>query len=201
MVTAALSLLLAGCAVGERETTLLRSRRAREVGELRAEREQQERDLAVWQATRDELLAKIAAANAESVERASELRVLRAQLLFELDDLHRAEGELEAARRRAEQIEQELAPLRALERTLAESDRRIAEAKQRVKAAGEQLAAVLAECEQQSAALAPKLAAAQQKLAALKAAGVQIAEAEARVAAAAKVLAPPPAPEAAKKQD
>ena len=44
---------LSACAV-DRETTLMRSSRARLAGALRAEREQQERELAIWEATRAE---------------------------------------------------------------------------------------------------------------------------------------------------
>ena len=44
----------------DRQSTMLRSSRAREVGTLRAERKQQERELELWHATRDEANRDIA---------------------------------------------------------------------------------------------------------------------------------------------
>jgi hypothetical protein len=78
--------VLPGCA-SERETTVLRSARARQAGAMRAERDRFEREMAVWEATRDEAIAAIDAAKAESVRRSSELRAVRAELARQITRL------------------------------------------------------------------------------------------------------------------
>lgn len=196
-VAVALAFLLAGC-VGERQTTLLRSSRAREVGKLRAERERQERELAIWQATRDLSVEEAATARLESVRASSRLRSARAELMRELDKLQRNERELVAAQQRAQEIEQELAPLRALEQTLRDRERLIADAEARIKALAGEVAKATEGVAEQESQLKPRLAALLQRLRDLKAVGAALDEAEAKVAAAAKVLAPPPAKEPAK---
>lgn len=181
---------VASCAT-DRENTLKRSSRARAVGVLRAERERQERELELWQATREQATKEISAARFDSVRTSSHLRGVRNALLRELQDLAAAERELVDAKKRAAEIEVELAPLRALEQTLVDQQKLIAAAKDRSASLAKEVDKATAEAAKQEAALKPKLEALQKRLAELKAAGVQIAETEAKIAAAQKVLAPP----------
>ena len=192
--------MLLGCA-SDRQTTLLRSSRARAIGELRAERERQERELQLWEATREEAIAATDRAHFESVKVGAALRAVRAALNLQLEDLADAEKELEAARVRAAEIEEELRPLRALEKQRAEQERLLAEAESRVKQLAGEVAKATEEAAAREAQLKPKLAQLQARLAELKAAGVAIEAAEKSIATAAKILAPPQeAKEAPKKK-
>src|SRR5690606_14682194 len=123
--------ILASCAA-DRQSTLLRSTRAREVGALRAERKQQERELELWQATREQAKTDIAVARFDSVRTSSQLRSVRGELRRELDALAAAEQELQAAQQRATEIEQELEPLRALEQQLIDQQQLMDAARDRV---------------------------------------------------------------------
>lgn len=196
---AALLLGLVGCAAG-RETTLMRSSRAREIGALRAERLLQERELAIWEATREESLAATDEARLESVRASSRLRSVRGELRRELGKLVEGERALAAAVARAEEIEAQLKPLRALEQTLKDKDALLTKAQDRVKELAAEVAKATEAAAAQEAQLAQQLAALQARLAALKTAGVTLAEVDAKIAAASKALAPPAAP-AAKKKD
>jgi DNA repair exonuclease SbcCD ATPase subunit len=182
--------LLAACA-SERETTLSRSARHREVAGLRAERDRLQREIAIVARTNAETAAALVAARERSVTSASELRTALAALRIELDRQLRGEAELAAARTRQQQIEAELAPLRALEATLREQEAARTAAAARSAALAGELEALASQVAATEAELRPRLAALQQKLAALQQAGVAIAAADAAVAAAAKVLAPP----------
>tara|TARA_R110002072_G_scaffold46591_2_gene128880 strand:- start:62144 stop:62749 length:606 start_codon:yes stop_codon:yes gene_type:complete len=190
---------LAGCAA-DRENTLMRSSRARAVGVLRAERKQQERELELWQATREQASKDIAEARLDSVRTSSELRGVRSSLLRQLETLREAEQELLEAKKRAAEIEVELQPLRALEQQVADQQLRIAAAKDRSLSLAKEVVKATAEATKQEAVLKPKLVALQKRLADLKAAGLNIAETEAKIAAAQKVLAPPAAQKPAPKK-
>ncbi len=175
----------------------MRSSRAREIGGLRAERERQERERAIWAATLDETLAATDSARLESVRASSVLRSVQRELRRERDKLAAGERALVAAVARAKEIEEQLQPLRALEKTLAEQDALLAAAQDRVKQLASEVAKATEAAAEQEANLKPQLAALQARLAALKATGVAIADVEAKLGAAAEALAPPatPAPE------
>ena len=191
------STLLGGCS-SDRETTLRRSSRARAVGELRAEREKQERELKVWEAARKEALRDVSVARLESVQASSDLRTIQAERVREQQKLGDAEKKLLAAVERAVQTAKELQPLRALEQQLRDQDALIKAANARVKALAAEVAKALEGAAKQEAILKPKLEAAQARLVALQAAGVTIKDVEAKIAAAQEALAPPPTP---KKKD
>ena len=185
--------ILTGCAT-DRESTMMRSSRARAVGILRSEREQQERELELWQATRGQADRDIRAARLESVRISSQLRGVRGLLARELRELAAAEQQFVAAQKRAAEIQQQLLPLKTLEQRLVDQDKLILAAKDQIQSLSAEVAKAEGEAASQEAVLKPKLVALQKRLADLKAAGVQIAEAEGKVAAAQKVLAPPPKP-------
>jgi septal ring factor EnvC (AmiA/AmiB activator) len=181
---------LAGCAI-DRENTLMRSSRARDVGVLRAERLEQERELELWEATLDQANKDIGVARFESVRTSSQLRGVRSALLRELQDLAASEQELLDAKLRAAEIEVELKPLRALELQLVDQQKAIAGAKEKVESLSKEVDKATAEAAKQEAVLQPKLVALQKRLADLKAAGLRIAETEAKIAAAQNVLVKP----------
>ena len=101
---------LTGCAT-DRESTMMRSSRARAVGVLRTERKQQERELELWEATRDQANRDISAARLESVRISSQLRGVRGLLAREQSDLALMEQQLVAANKRAVEIQTQLLPL------------------------------------------------------------------------------------------
>ncbi|MGK0263866.1 MAG: DNA repair exonuclease SbcCD ATPase subunit [Planctomycetota bacterium] len=181
---------LAGCAT-DRETTMMRSSRARSVGVLRSERKQQERELELWEATRDQATKDIGEARFDSVRTSSHLRGVRSALLRQLKDLARIEQELLDAQQRAAEIEVELKPLRALEQQLKDQQKSIVAARGRVESLTQEVGKANADAAKQEAVLKPKLVLLQKRLADLKAAGLHIAETEAKIAAAQKVLVPP----------
>jgi hypothetical protein len=189
---------LAGC-IAESETTLLRASRAREVGEVRAERKQQERELNLWQATRDESTRLMAQARLESVRTSSRLRTVKVQLRRQMDALQALEKELLLAKKRAEDIEQQLVPLRGLEQQMKDQDRLITTAAARIKVRAGEVARATEGAAKQEAQLKPRLDALVARLKELKAAGVLIADVEAKIAAAQKIMAPPKATPAKKK--
>ncbi len=187
-----LLLALAGC-VAPAEPTVARLAREQQEGTVFAERDRRRRELQLARQETQDLMAGIAAAQAASVRSAAELRAVRAALAFELERLHAAESDLEAARTRARQVEAELQPLRALEQALVEQDRlRVATA--------ERLAVLTAEVDAAAATAAGKTAELQRRLQELRgqlAAAQRFEQAMAAAqAAAAEVLqqlAPPPA--------
>jgi DNA repair exonuclease SbcCD ATPase subunit len=181
---------LAGCAV-DRESTLMRSSRARAVGVLRAERKEQERELELWESTLDQANKDIGSARFDSVRTSSQLRGVRSALLRELKDLAESEQELLDAKKRAAEIEVELKPLRALELQLADQQKAIAAAKGNVESLSKEVEKATAEVAKHEAVLKPKLLVLQKRLADLKTAGLRIAEVEAKIAAAQNVLALP----------
>ncbi|MEO6594259.1 MAG: hypothetical protein ABIP94_05860 [Planctomycetota bacterium] len=191
-------LLLAGC-VADRENTLSRSVRAREVAAAAAERRQQERELNVLQATNAETLAAIETARAESVRRSAELRAVLADLSHRVSQQQLAEHDLAAARERAREIEQQLQPLRALEQALRERERLRAEALQRVAALQAEVDATAAAAAAKEAELTPRLLALQERLAAAQRLNAAVAAAQAALDAALPKPAVPPAPVEAKK--
>lgn len=182
--------LLSGCAT-DRETTLRRSSRARAVGEVRAERVRQERELELWESSREEATRDIAVARQESVRISSHLRTVQQEVQRETKMLAVAEKALLTAVNRSLQIEKELKDLRALEQQLRDKDALIKAAQQRVQDMAGEVAKATEGAAQQEAALKPKLQQVQARLAALKAAGATLGDVEAKVAAVAKVLAPP----------
>lgn len=185
--------LLSGC-ITERETTLRRSSRARAVGELRAERLRQERELALWESAREEAKRDIALARSESVRVSSFLRSVQMEVQREQKKVADMEQVLLEAVKRSLQIEKELKDLRALEEQLRNQDALIKAAQKRVQDLAGEVAKATEGAAKQEAALKPRLKKVQERLAALKAAGATIGDAEAKIAAVSKVLAPPPAP-------
>ncbi|MFT4515488.1 MAG: hypothetical protein ACI91B_004203 [Planctomycetota bacterium] len=169
---------------------MMRSSRARAVGILRAERQQQERELELWEATLKQTRKDIGVARFDSVRTSSHLRGVRLGLLRQLQDLGAAERELLDARKRAADIEVQMKPLRALEQQLLDQQKSIAVAKDKIESLTKEVAKATAEAAQQEAVLKPKLVALQKRLAELKTAGLHIAETEAKIAAAQKVLVP-----------
>ena len=191
-IAAPVCLGLLACSA-ERETTLMRSRRAREAGALRVERLQQQRELELWQGTRDQALREADEARSGAVRASSLLRSARSELRRELDRLEAKERDLAAAKARGAEIEAQLKPLRELEQQLLEKDKQIRAAEASVKQLAGEVAKAAETAAQKEAQLQPRLAALQEKLTKLKEAGVSIEQAEALVAAAAKLLAPSPA--------
>lgn len=191
-LVAAMACALWGACASDRETTLMRSRRAREAGALRAEREQQEREIALWAATNDQARRAAAEARRGAVEASSRLRSARLELQLELGKLQQREQSLDAARRRAQEIERQLGPLRALEAQLRSQDAQLVAVEERIKQLAGEVAKATESAAQQEAQLKPRLKALQNKLQQLQAAGASIVQAEALVAAASKVLATPP---------
>lgn len=185
--------LWSGCAT-DRETTLRRSSRARAVGEVRAERQRQERELELWESSREEAARDIGVARLESVRISSHLRSVQQEVQRETTKLAAAEKELLAAVNRSLQIEKELKDLRALEQQLRDKGALIKAAQKRVADMAGEVAKATEGAAQQEATLKPRLQKVQARLAALKAAGATIGDVEAKVAAVAKVLAPPPPP-------
>ena len=185
--------ILTGCAT-DRESTMMRSSRARAVGVLRSERKQQERELELWQATRGQADRDISEARLDSVRISSQLRGVRGLLARERRELAGIEQQLVAAEKRAADIQKQLLPLKKLEQRLADQGKLISAAKDQIQSLSAEVAKAEGEASSQEAILKPKLVALQKRLADLKVVGVQIAEAEAKVAAAQKVLAPPAKP-------
>lgn len=187
------ALCLAACAT-ERETTLSRSARAREAAELRTERARLEREMDVLRRTASESNAALATARNDSVVAASTLRTVLAALQIDVERLRRAEQDLAAARTRQQQIAQELAPLHELEAAVRDQE----QAREALRGRGAALAAEIETLSKEAAAkdaeLQPRLQALRQKVAALQQLGVTLASAEAAIAEALKVVAPPPAP-------
>lgn len=183
----------AGCAA-ERETTLSRSARMREAAELRAERDRLREEMVVLQRTNAEAQAALSAARRDAVAAGAELRATLAALHYDVGRVQTAEQDLAAARQRRAQIEEELLPLRALEATVRDQERLRAEAAGRSAALAAEIEALAKAATAKEAELRPRLAALQQKLAALQQLGVTLAAAEAAIAEALKVVAPPPAP-------
>ena len=188
--------LLAACAA-ERETTIARSARLREVGALQSERQQLAADLQVLRQTAGQTEAEIAAATTQSVRAAARLRVVMAELQRELGLLQRAEADLAVARLRAAAIETELKPLRELENTLREQESLRAVAAARLATLRPEVEALAAQVTALEAELLPKLAALQQKFASQQALAAALAAAEQAVGAAMAPLLPPAAPAAA----
>ena len=188
----ALVLLSWGCAT-DRETTISRTARGREAGAARAERERQQRELALLRQTSAGTMAAIADANAESVRSSSELRAVLAQLHHQISVQQGAEQDLDAAKARAAAIELELRPLRELEQTLRDRERLLAEATARVASLQAELEAATRAAEQKQAEVQPKLAALQRHLETMNQLEQAIAGAQASIGEATKLLSPPAA--------
>jgi chromosome segregation ATPase len=185
-------LALAACA-SDRETTLSRTRRAQELGEMRAERDRLRQELDVLERTNAENTQKVVQVRRSSVTTASEARTELAALAFEVARLQRAEQDVAAARARAQQIEAELQPLRELQTTLRERDQLVAEAQARLARIQAESAATMGVITAHEAELAPRLAAMKTKLATLQQLGVTLAAAEKAIADALEVVQPKPA--------
>ncbi|MBZ0150931.1 MAG: hypothetical protein K8J09_05310 [Planctomycetes bacterium] len=80
------------------------------------------RQVLVLQQTHADATRQLAAADAQAIDSAAELRAVRADLQFRLQQLVQAEQDLAAAEARAKQIEAQLVPLRALEATLQQQE-------------------------------------------------------------------------------
>lgn len=183
------ALLAAGCAA-DRETTLSRSARQRQTGQLRAERERLQQERVVLQLQVDEQRGAITAARDESVRTAAELRAVMVALQHDLDRLQRAEQDLAAARARTAAIEQQLAAVHEAERRRDELAARLAAVTGEVAAAEQRLAS-------EEPALRARLEALQQRLAAAQQVAAAVAAAEQAIAAALAQLGPAPPPAAA----
>jgi DNA repair exonuclease SbcCD ATPase subunit len=193
---ACVAAVLGGCAT-ERETTLSRSARQRELAEQRAERERLARERVVLDRTVGEAQAAADAARQRSILADAEQRTALVALRHDLEQLQRAEQDLAAAKARAAAIEQELAPLRALEATLRDRERLHAETTARLAALQAQVQAGTEQAAKLEAELQPRLVALQAKLATLQQLGATLTTAEAAIATALATLQPPPAPAAA----
>lgn len=182
--------LAAGCAT-EHDNSVARAARAREVGALRAEREQLDRQLAVLRQSEGEAEQAIVAVDAEAIRTDARLRAVRADLRLKLGQLQQAERDLAEAQARGAQIEAELQPLRALERQLAERDQRAAEAAVALAAKDAELATLQGKVAEQEQALGPRLQQLQQQLAKAQQFAAALAPVEQQLAAAVAALVPP----------
>jgi DNA repair exonuclease SbcCD ATPase subunit len=182
--------LLGACAV-ERETTIARAARSRQVGAQRAERQRQEQDLALLRQTAGQTEAEITAATRRSVEVAAALRTVAAQLQYELGVLQQAEGDLATARARAQQIEAELQPLRALEQTLRDQEALRSAAAVRLSTLQPEVEALQLQVSQREAELLPRLQALQRQATAQQQLAAVLTAAEKALAEALAPLAPP----------
>lgn len=184
-------LLLAGC-LADRENTVSRTARMREIQAAQELRERQQREIDLLRQTEADAEARIPAVNVRVTESAYELRAVMADLDHRLDRLRRAEGDLQAAQQRGQEIERQLAPLRALEQQLAELEQARTAATARAEVLGKEVAAAEQLLAQQQATLGPRLDKLKAQLAAVQSASQAIAQAEAAVSAAQAALAPPP---------
>lgn len=184
---------LSGC-VADRETTLSRVARAREIQGSRANRERLAQELEVLTHQTGELGHEITVARARSVKMAATLRATLAGLNHELSKLVAAENDLAAAKKRAAAIENELKPLRDLEKTLREQDSLRQAAQQRVKLLQQAVQEAEADAKKVTTELQPKLDALRAQLVQAQQVEKAITDARAAVQAAAKVLAPTPPP-------
>lgn len=180
---AAVLCLLAACEVGH-ETTLARSARQRQVGAERAERMRLERERELLRLGNAETSAALAAAKLDGVKAAAELRANFVALRAELDRLQRAEQDLAAARARADEIEKQIAPLRALEATVRDQEQLRAATAQRLATLTAEVEAANQGVAAQEAELLPRLQAMQARLLTLQ----QLRQA---LDETAKALAPP----------
>ncbi|MFM1874237.1 MAG: hypothetical protein RL398_3659 [Planctomycetota bacterium] len=178
---------LGGC-LPDRENSLLRTARMREIDQERLAAERAQRELQILRQLGDDARSSIADAKARSVAASAELRAVLAQLERELGVLRAGEQDLAAAKQRAAEIEQQLVPLRQMEGQLAG----VAEKQQALAA---QLAAAEADLQgrekalaERQAQLAPQIAGVQAQLDAL----AKVDEALKAAQAAAAALAPPP---------
>lgn len=184
-------LLLAGC-LAERENTISRTARMREIQAAQGLRERQRRELDLLRQTTEDAQGQIHAANARAIASAAELRAVLADLEFRIGQLRKAEQDLQVAQQRGAAIEQELAPLRALEQRLADLDTARKVATEHAAVLGKEVEAAEQALGAQQATLEPRLAKLREQLAAVAAASQAITQAEAAVAAAQAALAPPP---------
>lgn len=198
-IASLLALSTLGSCLAERENTLMRAARVREARALQDERDRLVRQVAVLQQTHADATRQLGAADAQAIETAAELRAVRADLQFRLQQLVQAEQDLAAAEARAKQIEAQLVPLRALEATLTQLEAQRAAAQQKLVALQQEVAAAEAAAQQGEAELSPRLQAAKARLAAVQKASTALATAEAALAEALASLAPPPAQPPAQK--
>ena len=192
LLAAVALLLAAGCAV-EQDNSVARAARSRQVGEVRAERERLQRELAVLRQTEGEAEQAIVAADGEAVRTDARLRAVRTDLRLKLAQLQQSERDLAEAVARARQIEVELQPLRALEQQLASREQRQTELAAALVAKDAELAALQAKVDEQQQQLAPRVQAVQQQLAKAQQFAAALAQVEQQLAAAVAALVPPPA--------
>ncbi len=183
--------LLSACVL-ERETTLSRAARQRRVQALRAERDRQQREVDILTMREAELLTEIDAVRQRNVLTEARLRAIRADLEHDLGRLVIAEDDLEAAKKRAADIEKELVPLRRLEQTIKEREGLIAAAKKRAELLQAELTTAEAATKKLQAELQPKIDALQKELAQAQAVDKAINDARAAMKEGAKLIAPKP---------
>ncbi|MCR9247951.1 MAG: hypothetical protein NXI31_23215 [bacterium] len=194
-----LSVPLAGCVL-DRETTLSRAARQRQVQALRVERERAERDRDILVQRTAELRREIVVVQRAAVVAESNLRASRADLQHELAKLVAAERDLQAAKDRGKAIEAELKPLRDLERTLRERGALLEAAKQRKTLLEKELGVAQAAAKKATADLQPKIDALKAKVAEAKKVDQAVSAAKAALEAGGKLLGPPPKKPAPKKK-
>ena len=184
---------LGGC-LSDRENTISRTARIREIEGERVIADRVQRELAVLRQIADDGRDSIADAKARSIQVSSELRAVLAQLDHQLVTLRAAEQDLAAAKERAGVIQQELQPLRELEGQLAERQRRQQELAAQLAALEPQVVAAERAVAEKQAELQPKVQALQEQLTALGKLEQAIAAAQAAAGAVAPPAVPPAAP-------
>ncbi len=176
---------LGGC-LSDRENTISRTARMREIEAERVVADRVQRELTILRQLTEDNRDSIAEAKARSIATSSELRAVLAELHHQLGRLQAAEKDLEAARQRAAAIDQELVPLRALEGRITERDQRLQDLAAQLAALDQQVAAAEQQLSARQAELQPKVQALQQQLAAI----AKLEQAIAAAMAAASVVSP-----------
>jgi DNA repair exonuclease SbcCD ATPase subunit len=181
--------ILGGCEY-DRETSLARHARWRDVDDERLGRTRAQRELEIVRRETDEAIAAIGKAKVTAVERAAELRAVLADLDHQLTLLRAAEQDLVAAKTRATEIEKEMVPLRALETTVKQQQERLIVLQEQSAALATSVAAAEQALQQKQAELQPRLTALQAQLAATHQVASAVQAAEQALGEAAKVLPP-----------
>ncbi len=196
---AAALLLLGGCEVPP-EPSIARLARDRELGAAQVRRAEHRRELARLEQETTVTAAAVMATKGESIRRAHELRAVLAELGNQVARLRDAERDLAAARERAAAVEEQIVPLREVERTLRDQEVLRAAASERAGALEAEVRILTAAADAKDAELGPRIAALRARLDAAQQVEGALAAANAAVAAALKVLEPPAAAPAAPTQ-
>ncbi|MBL8750696.1 MAG: hypothetical protein JNK78_16170 [Planctomycetes bacterium] len=195
----AVLLLLGGCEAPS-EPSIARLARDRELGAAQAKRAEHRRELARLEQEAAVTAAAVMATKGESIRRAHELRAVLAELGNQVARLRDAERDLAAARERAAAVEEQIGPLREIERTLRDQDALRAAASERAASLEAEVRTLAAAADAKDAELAPRIAALRARLEAAQQVEGALAAANAAVVAALKVLEPPVVPPAAASQ-